>query len=258
MLPFWIEILIGLGTGLVVGITGASGVLLVVPLLTIIMGMPMQIAIGTSLFVDVITSVIVMISYYRHGSVNLRAALWLAVGAILGAQAGAHFSNLLIASDGKILNIGFLIFLFAMAISMWLKKTDKPANEEKPHRLAVMNWRNRLITFGIGLVLGINSGLFGAGGGMAFFLVLLLILKYPTKLAIGTSTTIMALTAISGTAAYAIHGSVDYSVGVIIAIAASAAGLASARLAHKIPEKVLNRMVGAVFVAIGILMIVLK
>lgn len=255
MIPIGIEILIGLGTGLVVGITGASGVLLVVPLLTIIMGMDMHTAIGTSLFVDVIASVIVSISYYRHGSVNLRAALWLAVGAILGAQAGAHFSNLVISA--KFLNIGFLAFLFIMAISMFLK-SDKSSGEEKGHRLAEMNWRNRLITLGIGLVLGVNSGLFGAGGGMAFFLVLLILLKYPTRLAIGTSTAIMALTAISGTVGYAIHGSVDYSVGAIIAVAAVITGLASARLAHKIPEKILNRLVGVIFAAIGIMMIVLQ
>jgi len=255
MVPIGIEILIGLGTGLVVGITGASGVLLVVPLLTIIMGMDMHTAVGTSLFVDVITSVIVSISYYRHGSVNLRAALWLAIGAILGAQAGAHFSNLVISA--KFLNIGFLVFLFIMAISMFFKRAQ-PSGEEKAHRLAEMTWRNRLITLGIGLVLGINSGLFGAGGGMAFFLVLLIILKYPTRLAIGTSTAIMALTAISGTVGYAIHGSVDYSVGAIIAVAAVITGLASARLAHKIPEKVLNRLVGAIFAAIGVMMIVLQ
>jgi uncharacterized membrane protein YfcA len=256
MIPFWIEILIGLGTGLVVGITGASGVLLVVPLLTIIMEVNIHTAVGTSLFVDVITSLIVSISYFRHGNINLRAALWLAIGAILGAQAGAQVSN--IAIPATFLNIGFLIFIFGMAIVMWFKKTDKPKSEDKPHLLAEMTWRNRIITFGIGLLLGINSGLFGAGGGMVFFLVLLIILKYPTKLAVGTSTMIMALTAISGTAGYAIHGNVDYSVGIIIAIAAVGSGLASARLANKIPEKVLNRLVGAIFAAIGVMMIVIK
>jgi uncharacterized membrane protein YfcA len=255
MVPFWIEILIGLGTGLVVGITGASGVLLVVPLLTIILNVDMHTAVGTSLFVDVITSLIVSISYFRHGNINLRAALWLAIGAILGAQVGAQISN--IAIPATLLNYGFLIFIFGMAFAMWFKRAKRP-EDDAPHRLAKMNWRNRLITLGIGLLLGINSGLFGAGGGMVFFLVLLIILKYPTKLAVGTSTAIMALTAISGTAGYAIHGNVDYSIGVIIAIAAVASGLASARLANKIPEKVLNRLVGAIFASIGVMMIVLK
>ncbi|HMN15392.1 MAG TPA: hypothetical protein PKD55_24005 [Bellilinea sp.] len=45
---------IGLLTGSVVGLTGASGVVVVVPLLTVfLMGFSMPAAIGTSLFVDV-------------------------------------------------------------------------------------------------------------------------------------------------------------------------------------------------------------
>ncbi|MBA4384240.1 MAG: sulfite exporter TauE/SafE family protein, partial [Anaerolinea sp.] len=65
MIPLEIEILIGLATGLVVGITGASGVLLVVPLLTILLNVSMHTAVGTSLFVDVITPLVVAYSYYR-------------------------------------------------------------------------------------------------------------------------------------------------------------------------------------------------
>jgi uncharacterized membrane protein YfcA len=202
-----------------------------------------------------ITPSFVAASYARRGNVNLRAALWLAVGAIIGAQGGALFSNLVVSSN--VLNIGFIVFLFAMTISLWVKKAKSP-DDEKPHLLAEMNWRNRLITFGIGLALGINSGLFGAGGGLAFFLVLLIILKYPTKLAIGTSSVIMAITAASGTLGYALHGNVDYSVGAIIAITAVISGLLGARLAHRVPEKVLNRIVGVIFAGIGLMMIFLK
>jgi len=42
MIPIEVEILIGLATGLVVGITGASGVLLVVPLLTLLLNFQMH------------------------------------------------------------------------------------------------------------------------------------------------------------------------------------------------------------------------
>jgi uncharacterized membrane protein YfcA len=250
-----IEILIGLATGLVVGITGASGVLLVVPLLTILMGTAMHTAVGTSLFVDVITPLVVAYTYYRHGNVNLKAAFWLAVGAILGAQVGALFANLVVTNNA--LNIGFIVFLFAMALSMWFK-SNRQSRENTSARLAQMTTRNRLITFGIGLLLGINSGLFGAGGGLAFLLVLLIVLRYPTKLAVGTSSLIMAMTAASGTIGYALHGSVDWSVGAIIAASAVVSGLLGARLAHKVSEKILNRIVAVIFAVIGVVMIVLK
>jgi len=255
IVPLEIEILIGLATGLVVGITGASGVLLVVPLLTILMGTAMHTAVGTSLFVDVITPLFVAYSYYKRGNVNMKAALWLAVGAIIGAQGGALVANLFVPS--KLMNIGFIIFLFVMAIAMWVK-SYRPSLENTNVRLAEMNTRNRLITFGIGILLGINSGLFGAGGGMMFLLVLIVILKYPTKLAVGTSSLIMALTAASGTIGYALHGSVDWSVGAIVAVAAVVSGLLGARLANKVSEKILNRIVGIMFAAIGVLMVFLR
>ena len=74
MIPLEIEILIGLATGLVVGITGASGVLLVVPLLTMLLKFSMHTAVGTSLFVDVITPLVVAFTYYRHGNVKIGRA----------------------------------------------------------------------------------------------------------------------------------------------------------------------------------------
>jgi uncharacterized membrane protein YfcA len=251
MVTLEIEALIGLATGLVVGVTGASGVLLVVPLLTILLHFSMHTAVGTSLFVDMITPLFVAISYYRRGNVNLKAALWLAVGAILGAQAGALVANKFVPSD--LMNKGFILFLFAMAVSMWVK-SYRPRKENTKVRFSEMNHKNRLITFGIGLLLGVNSGLFGAGGGLMFLLGLLIILKYPTRIAIGTSSLIMAMTSASGTIGYAMQGNVDYKTGAIIAVAAIISGILGARLANKVDEKILNRIVGSMFAVIGILM----
>lgn len=255
MIPSEIEILIGLITGVVVGLTGASGVVVVVPLLTMILGFSMHTAVGTSLFVDMITPLFVAWSYYRRGNVNLRSGLWLAVGAVLGAQAGALVANEALSSE--LMGKGFILFMFLMAISMWVKSVRTPrTKEELP--LAEMNTKNRLITLGIGLVLGLISGLFGAGGGLMFLLVLMIILKFPAHMAIGTSSLIMAITAASGTLGYALQGNVDFSTGIILTIAAVIGGLLSARLANKVSETVLTRIVGGVFASLGIAMIFLK
>ena len=90
-----------------------------------------------------------------------------------------------------------------------------------------------------------------------FLLVLMIVLKFPTHMAIGTSSLIMAITAASGTLGYALHGNVDFSTGIILTVAAIIGGLLSARLANKVSEKVLTRIVGAVFAALGIAMIFL-
>ena len=91
-----------------------------------------------------------------------------------------------------------------------------------------------------------------------FFLVLMIVLKFPTHMAIGTSSLIMAITAASGTLGYALQGKVDFKTGIILAIAAVIGGLLSARLANKVSEKVLNRIVGGVFACLGIAMMILK
>ena len=255
MIPTEVDILIGLITGVVVGFTGASGVVVVVPLLTMILHFSMHTAVGTSLFVDMIAPLFVAFSYYRRGNVNLRSGLWLAIGAVMGAQGGALIANETLSSN--LLSKFFIFFIFLMAISMWIKSTRPPRETTETH-LAVMTNRNRAITFGIGLALGVSSGLFGAGGGLMFFLVLMILLKYPTHMAIGTSSLIMAITAASGTLGYALQGNVDYATGMIIAVAAVLGGLTSARFANKVSEKKLNRIVGGVFACLGMAMIFLQ
>ena len=110
---------IGLLTGSVVGLTGASGVVVVVPLLTVLSGFSMHTAIGTSLFVDVITPLFVAWSYYKNGNVNIKSGLWLALGAIVGAQIGSLLANQ--SLSGGQMGVGFIVMIFIMAIAMWRK-----------------------------------------------------------------------------------------------------------------------------------------
>lgn len=250
-----IEILIGLITGIVVGFTGASGVVVVVPLLTMLLNFSMHTAVGTSLFVDMITPLFVAFSYYRRGNVNLKAGLWLAIGAVIGAQSGALIANETLSSN--LMGKSFIFFIFLMAISMWIKNARAPRAIREP-RLTLSENPKRAVIFGIGLVLGLISGLFGAGGGLMFLLVLMILLKYPTHMAIGTSSLIMAITAASGTLGYALQGNVDFSSGIIISIAAVSGGLVSARLANKVTEKSLNRIMGTLFACLGVAMMILK
>jgi len=255
MTPIEIEILIGIVTGVVVGFTGASGVVVVVPLLTMILNFSMHTAGGTRLFVDMITPLFVALSYYRQGNVNLKAGLWLAVGAVIGAQSGALIANETLSSS--LMGKGFIFFIFLMAVSMWVKSNRAPREIKESH-LVLMTNKYRATTFGIGLVLGMISGLFGAGGGMMFLLVLMIVLKYSTHMAIGTSSLIMAITAASGTLGYALQDNVDFSTGLIIAVPAVLGGAVSARLANKVSEKSLNRIVGGVFACLCVAVVIFK
>ena len=90
---------------------------------------------------------------------------------------------------------------------------------------------------------------------MAFLLVLVLVLKFPIHKAIGTSSLIMSLTAASGTIGYALHGNVNFLSGIVVAIGSIIGGLLTSRLANRVSEKTLEKIVSGVFVCLGVLMI---
>jgi hypothetical protein len=241
---------IGLVTGTVTAISAGSGVTIVVPLLTILLGYTIHEAIGTSLLVDVIASIIVAYNYYRYGRIDLKSGAWLALGAILGAQAGAHFASA-IPQGG--LQGSFSIFIILSGLSFFYRAFGK-----RKITLAGLKFDDRrlqtianvLIGFGI----GVSTGLFGTGGGATILVVLIYVLDYPIHTAIGTATALMAITAASGVIGYTIQGHIPWLDGVIIGLAAMASGVLFSRVANQASEKALNMAVGSIFIVIGIAM----
>jgi len=249
-------LLIGLLTGISTGLTGASGVSIVVPLLTLFLGFTVHAAIGTSLVVDVVASLAVMVTYYRHGNIEIRSGVWVLIGSVAGAQIGALIAAGLPDSG---LGIGFGLGMIVMGVVIWLRsrKTNneaKPASDElatKPGRIQIV--KALLVGVGIGLL----TGIMGAGGGMMILFALIFILKFPLHKAIGTSTLIMAITALSGAVGYAIHGEIDILGGIMIGIGAVFGGFVSAKLANSFSEKKLAKVAGSLFVFLGIIMTVI-
>ncbi|MEA2102755.1 MAG: sulfite exporter TauE/SafE family protein [Thermodesulfobacteriota bacterium] len=251
MLSLIIMLFIGLVTGAMTGLTGASGVAIVVPLVNLVLGLSMHEAIGTSLMVDVIASIAVAWTYFRAGNIDLRSGLWVAAGSIVGAQFGADMA---IAAPGNWLQTGFGVSCIIMGIMLW----RRGLNKEPERKHGPMSGSSRyLMALVLGLGVGIITGLIGAGGGVMIMLVLFFILGMPIHIAIGTSTLMMTLTALSGTIGYGLHGSLNLQAATVIGISAVAGGIMSARLANRINARILSRIVGAIFTLLGALMIAL-
>ena len=103
--------LIGIITGILTGITGSSGVIVVVPAMSFL-GHTFHIAVGTSLLVDVITTASVVYVYTRGRKIDWRIGLILGVGALMGAQIGSHVA---IFINDKPLEIVFALMTLLMA-----------------------------------------------------------------------------------------------------------------------------------------------
>ena len=108
----FILIAIGLTAGVLSGIFGIGGGILIVPAFVYLLGFSPHKAIGTSLAVLLPPiGIAAVLEYYRHGNVDLPAALTVAVTALLGAWLGAVISNKL---PGPVLRLAFGIFVVSM------------------------------------------------------------------------------------------------------------------------------------------------
>ena len=253
MLEFFLILCVGGFAGIMTGIMGASGVMAVVPGMLLLHYSSYQ-AIGTSLAVDMIASLVVSLTYLRHGRVNLSHSFWIAIAAVLGAQFGSHFSSR-VPDIG--LNFGFGILLLGSAVYFWRKGMVKDFEKLQNFPLAkIMKQRPVITGLVIGLWAGIYSGLFGAGGGMLFLFALLL-LGYSLHQAIGTSTVIMALTTASGTIGHAMIGHLPYLAIGGIATGTVVGSFTSARLANRLDEHSLGRIIAVIFGLLGLATILL-
>jgi len=107
----------------------------------------------------------------------------------------------------------------------------------------------------LGFLLGVISGNFGAGGGIMFLLTLIVLLKYLLHKAVGTSTLMMALTALSGAIGYALNGYVSPLAFILVGVGAIVGGRIGAVYANKVPRATPSKIIGIVFIALGIIMI---
>ena len=244
-------ILIGVFAGMVTGLTGASGVMVVVPLVNLLLNFSVHESIGTSLMVDVIAPLLISLTYHKYGNVDLKSGIWIAIGSVLGAQLGANFAAKTpeTGSGGA-----FGIFLVLMGVVVWKRGIDKEVIVKKFCRLVKFKTRTQriLTALFLGFIIGIVSGIFGAGGGIMVLVTLIFVLNFPLHLAIGTSTLIMAITATSGALGYALHGNIRPIAGLIIGLSAACVGVGAAKFANEVSEKILAKAIGAIFILLEI------
>jgi uncharacterized protein len=107
-------IIIGAVGGAFAGFFGVGGGIIIVPALIYWAGFSQHKATGTSLAVLLPPiGLAAAVEYYRHGNVDVRAAVILAATMFAGSWVGAYFANRI---AGPHLRLAFGVFVFAMGI----------------------------------------------------------------------------------------------------------------------------------------------
>lgn len=115
-ISLWVmALVVGAVAGVLSGLLGIGGGAVMVPAMTLLMGLSQHVAQGTSLLVIIPTALSGSITHFRMGTIRLQTAGWLSVGSVLSAVAGAILA---LASPDQLLRFLFGAYLAFTAVRM--------------------------------------------------------------------------------------------------------------------------------------------
>lgn len=221
-------LLAGAVAGLGGALLGVGGGVLVVPVLYLGLGVPLPVAVGTSLVVITGTSVAGTAGYLRRGWVEVDLAMGLQVGALAGALAAAWVAVLL--AEQVVARI-FAAFLVATAVNLWWRGRRDPGGE-----MAATGGRRRA-GYALSPLGGVAAGLLGVGGGLVQVPILRLLLGLEMRRAVATSTLTVGLTASVAALVYLRRGDVEMTAAPWLLAGILAGALGAPRLLGALPRR---------------------
>ena len=193
------SILIGISLGLI----GGGGSILTVPVLVYLFGVDPVLATAYSLFIVGASSLVGAWPKYKQGFVNIKTAIIFGIPSIIAVFATRKYLVPAIPSQlGTIAGIEItkpllMMLLFAVlmvAASFSMIRSKASTNEDEP---AEQKFNYPLILVE-GALVGMLTGLVGAGGGFLIIPALVILSKLPMKQAVGTSLLIIAAKSLIG------------------------------------------------------------
>lgn len=256
IIGFAAAILIGISLGLI----GGGGSILTVPVLVYILGVNPVLATAYSLFVVGSTSLVGAATYMRKGLVNYKTALVFAVPSFIAVFLTRKFlvpalpDPLFTVGEAIITkNIGIMVFfaliMLAASYSMITAKKCVDCNEDEP---VAFNFPMIALE---GSVVGVITGIVGAGGGFLIIPALVLLAKLPMKMAVGTSLLIIAAKSLIGFLGDLSTQTIDWQLLLIFTGLSIVGIFIGSALSKKINEKVLKTGFGWFVLIMGIYII---
>lgn len=188
--------------GLTLGLIGGGGSILTVPILVYLFGVETSLSTAYSLFIVGLTSLIGSFSHMKLGNVHWRTAIVFGIPSIVSVYLTRHFivpaiPDPIFSIDAFTLTKGMGILMFFAIIMVMASYTmiRKPKKAAEGSGEVAFNYPMILLE---GLVVGVVTGLVGAGGGFLIIPALVLLAKLPMKQAVGTSLIIIASKSLLG------------------------------------------------------------
>lgn len=232
--------MLGIAAGLIGGLAGIGGSLVMIPGLGLIYGYDepdrviQHLYMASAMGVNVLVSAPAAWQHGRKGSISIPTVKLILPGMLLGMTAGVWVSD---QTPGRWLFVILACFIGGYALLNLLRavrKSEEPASVETRSEW----WLYSVI----GLVTGFLGGLIGIGGGIVMVPLMQLMCRMPLKIAIGTSSAVMVVSALLGATQKVLHlerHGIEMAEALkLIAIMGPGAvlgGFLGAKLTHKLP-----------------------
>jgi uncharacterized membrane protein YfcA len=236
-----LTVLLATGIGVSLGLLGGGGSILAVPLLVYVADLPPKEAIATSLLVVGATSAVGVLPHARAHHVRWRTGLIFGAAGMTGAYTGGRLA---VYIPDAVLLAGFALMMLATAIAMIRGRRPKP-DKPTPHELPIPH------VIADGVVVGLVTGLVGAGGGFLVVPALALLGGLPMPVAVGTSLLVIAMKSFAGLAGYLSAVHINWGLAAAVTAAAVIGSLAGAKLTSHIPETALRKTFGWFVIVMG-------
>lgn len=235
--------LLGGAAGLLGSLLGLGGGILITPLLTLLFGVPIEVAIATSLVSIIGTSSAAASVYVEQKLSDIRLGMFLELGTTVGAVSGAFVAGML---SRRLLTILFSSFLLYASASM----VRRAVGHGRVPEADIANYQVKHRGWGLILsyVAGAISGLLGVGGGPIKVPLMYLVMGVPLKVATATSNFMIGVTAAASAFVYYQRGSVQVFPTAPVVVGVFLGSLAGTRVSRHVPTRiVLWLFVGVAF-----------
>jgi len=253
--------------GLVGALTGLGGGVIIIPLLTLGLGVDIHYAIGASLVSVIATSSGAAAAYVKEGITNMRLGMFLEVATTIGAVCGALIAVYTPASFIAVL-FG-LILLFSAFSSLQEKvnrEQDSPSgylaeklklNGSYPAKDGIHHYTVRHAQGGFLMMLfaGIMSGLLGIGSGALKVLAMDKIMRVPFKVSTTTSNFMIGVTAAASAVVYFQQGYILPEIAAPVMTGVLIGAFAGSRILVKVQPKSLRWIFAIVVTFLSLQMI---
>lgn len=258
----------GIGGGLLGALVGLGGGILVVPILTLLLGVPIHHAIGASIVAVAATSSTAASTYLDRHLTNVRLGMTMETATTIGGILGGLTATLL---NREVLSGIFALALVGMGISMFYKVKDEgtamalspqasgfmaklAAAYQDPYTHQRVDYQVRRLPLGLGLsfIAGNLSGLLGIGGGAIKVPAMVLLMGVPMRVASATSNFMIGVTAVASAYIYYTRGFVDPLVAGPVAVGIFLGASLTPRLAGKIDSKAITKIMAVILLVMAV------